>query len=101
MTIFSAIKHPVVQRSNGGLFAFWVIRTILQVVIKSDQNPPLLLKVQAGQPAGLNLYHNLPTANLQGQIGYACKAVAHPLGASRFCALSLFWPYIRGRDGPG
>lgn len=84
----------------GGLFVFLGIRTLVSYVSKSDQNPSLLLKIQAGQLAGLNLSFNPPTVHPQDQSGYAHKAVAHPMGVSRFCVLRLFWPHIRGRDGP-
>ena len=86
--------------SFGGLWVFLGIQGFFSYSIESDQNSTSLLKVQAGLPTGLNFYFNLPTVHPQGQSGYAHKAVAYPLGASRFCVLRQSRPHIRGRDGP-
>jgi len=87
--------------SLGGLWVFLGIRTLVQYAIESDQSPMLHLEVQAGLTAGLNLPVNPPTVFALGQSGNAHRAVAPLEGASRFCVLRRFWPYIRGRDGPG
>lgn len=87
--------------SLGGLWVFLGIRTLVQYAFESDQSPKLHLEVQAGLTAGLNLPVNPPTVFALGQSGNAHRAVAPLEGASRFCALRRFWPYIRGRDGPG
>jgi len=85
------------QPSFRGLLVFLSIRTWWHVAFESDQNPHNLLKVQTGLPAGLNLYFNLPTANLQAQSGYAYKAVVRPKGVLRFCILKPRMPRSRGR----
>ena len=87
--------------SKGGLLVFLNLRALIAYTITLAQNPTLHLKIQAGQPAGLNLHFNPPTVYPQRQPGDAHKAVAYPLGTSRFCVFAGFWPYIRGRDGPG
>lgn len=87
--------------SFGGLWVFLGIRTLVQYAFESDQSPKLHLEVQAGLSTGLNLPVNPPAVCLQGQSGNAHRAVAPLVGASRFCVLRRFWPYIRGRDGPG
>jgi len=88
-------------RSFGGLSAFLGVLALLRYAFESDRNPRHFLEIQAGQSVGLNLYFNPPTVHPQCQSGYAHKAAAYPLGALRFCVLRRFWPYIRGRDGPG
>ena len=89
------------MHSIGGLLAFLGIQTLLKYGLASDINPMLLWRDQVSVSAGLNFSNNLPTVRLQGQSGYAYKAVARLQDASRFCALRKLWPYIRGRDGPG
>ncbi len=103
LTMSSLVKNQAGpgKLSLGGLWVFLGIRSLLQYAFEPDQNPGLFLKLQAGLPTGLNLYRNPPTVFPQGQSGYAHKAVACPSDASRFCVLRYFWPYIRGRDGPG
>ncbi len=84
--------------SFGGLLFFLGIQTLLGFAFEADQPARLHWKVQAGLPAGLNLYYNLPTVHPQGQSGYAHKAVARLLDASRFCVLKKTWPLARGSD---
>ncbi len=86
--------------SFRGLLVFWSIQTLLVHLLPFHKNSNHTIKVQAGIPSDLNL-NNLPTVRLKGHSGFSHKAVARPKGASRFCALKCFWPYIRGRDGPG
>jgi len=90
-------KHCLDALSFGGLFVFLSIHAMLKIAFDSDQSPRLHWKVQAGLPAGLNLYYNLPTVYPQGQSGYAHKAVARPLGVSRFCVFQQNRPYARGK----
>ncbi len=78
---------------------FWQVWLMLQLTSGSTIYSSNASGVQVGLPAGLNLYYNLPTVHPQGQSGYAHKAVACLMDASRFCVLQLIWPRIRGRDG--
>ena len=89
-----------IMPSIGGLLVFLGIRALLQYTFESDQNPRRFMEIQAGQSVGLNLYFNPPTVHPQCLSGYAHKAVARPLGASRFCVLRQSLPHIRDRDGP-
>lgn len=85
------------MHSFGVLLVFLGIRTWLQYALEPEQQPRLLLRVQTGLPAGLNLCYNLPTVIPQGQSGNARKAVARLDGGSRFCVFRFRLPHSRGR----
>ena len=82
--------------SIGGLLVFLGITALRRYALASDHDPRLLWEFQVGQPADLNLHFNRPTVFPQGQSGHAHKAVARPLGASRFCVLRVR-PHARDR----
>ncbi len=93
----SSLEQPFQE----GLLTFLAMWFWTQYAFEPSKATRIHLKVQAGFPAGLNLYFNLPTVFPQGHYGNSHKAVARPSGASRFCVFKRLWPFIRGRDGPG
>ena len=95
----SLVKNMACSNTHsfGGLLVIFGIRTLLQYAFESEHHPRPLLKVQTGLPAGLNLYHNLPTGIPQGQSGDVHKAVARRDGGSRFCVFRFSLPHSRGR----